>query len=413
MSRKQLSTTLKRNNVLTIDKPHPAQLLVYTNDKRFQLVIAGRRFGKTLLGTIISYRTLLKDGGKVAWFSPTHKMYNHIFRKMYEELLPFTTYSNIQDKIIFLNNGSSIQFWSAENYDSIRGQSYDTAILDEAAYYRSGEIWQAAIRPTLADRKGKAYFLTTPNGRNWVYELYLEGLRDKSEFQSWNFPSYVSPYFDIAEYEAAKVSMPERIFRQEYDAEFLINTGEVFKNIDQICSLPNLNINPQEGRYIFGIDFGRSEDSTVVTIFDKDKRQMVWLEVIQNMRYLEIMDKIVELYKIWNPINIVVESNAAGKVLVEQMEDLRLPIEPFVTTNRSKEMIIQSLALSFEKKKILCLHDPELMRQLQAFTISKTTSGLTKYAAPKGYHDDYVMSLALAHYALESSVVFGGGIPIL
>lgn len=413
MTRKQLSSTVKKSNVLKIDKPHPAQLLVYTDTTRFQIMIAGRRLGKTLLGVIISYKELIQKGGRVAWFSPTHKMYNHVFRRMYEELAPFTVYSNIQDKIIFLKNGGSIQFWSAENFDSIRGQSYDIAILDEAAYYRSGEIWQAAIRPTLADRKGRAYFFTTPNGRNWVYELFLEGNKKNSEFKSWNFPSYVSPYFDISEYEAARASMPERIFRQEYDAEFLINTGEVFKNIDQICSLPDLGVKPEDGRYIFGIDFGRNEDSTVIAIFDKDKRQMVALEVIQNQRYTEIMDRIVQLKEHWRPLNIVVESNAAGKVLVEQMEDLRLPIEPFVTSNRSKEMIIQSLALSFEKKKILCLHDPELMRQLQAFSLTQTPSGLTKYAAPKGYHDDYVMALALAHYGLESSTVFGRGIPIL
>lgn len=403
----------KKSNELVLEKPHPAQQLVLNSKKRFKVDIAGRRHGKTFLGKLACFRALF-TGKKAAWFSPTHKMYTHIFREVYEKLEPYLAYSNIQDKFLLLKNGASLQFWSAENVNSIRGQSYDLAVLDEAAYYKNSDIWQAAIRPTLADRQGEAYFLTTPNGRNYIYELYVMG-QDKlnPEFESWRFPSYVSPFFDINEYRNAKLTMPERIFEQEYNAEFLLNSGEVFKNIDQVCKLPYIE-HPYEGRFVFGIDFARSNDYTVVVCIDTFYRIQVDMLVVNQIRYIEIVNEIKSFYEKWKPHTVIAEANSTGDALIEMMEDKGIPVERFVTGNKSKNEIILSLALNFEKKNILLLNEPEMIRQLQAYQIKLTETGKAKYSGAYGYHDDMVIALALANYAMDGySGVFSSKIPRL
>ena len=381
--------------------------------------------GKTLipthnteLGKLCAYRTLIRDAGKVAWFSPTHTMYDHVFREMYEALHPISRYTNIQKNMIILNNGAELKFWSAESSKAVRGQSYDLAILDEAAYYKSGESWESDIRPTLADRTGKAFFLTTPNGRNYIYELFLRGQNpDDNEFRSWRFPSIVSPFFKIDEYNNARIAMPARIFEQEYNAEFLINTGEVFKNIDSVCvlSYPDPDLDITSGEYVFGIDFARKGDFTVVCVLEVTTGNLVDMLVVNQMSYLEIINEIERFYNRYKPITILAEENSAGDPVIEIMqEQKKLPVRPFVTTNSSKARIIQSLALRFEKKRIYCLRDPELIRQLQAFTIDVTPSGKTKYQGAVGYHDDAVIALAIANEALNELMgVYSSRIPVM
>jgi hypothetical protein len=371
----------------------------------------------TELGKLCAYRTIIRDAGKAAWFSPTHSMYNHVFREMYEALQPLSKYTNIQEKLIILHNGGELQFWSAENSKAVRGRSYDFAILDEAAYYKSGDSWESDIRPTLADRRGRAYFLTTPNGRNYIYELFLAGQKpDNDEMRSWRFPSIISPFFDINEYNNARISMPARVFEQEYNAEFLINTGEVFKNINDVCILPYPSDDMVDsGDYVFGIDFARKNDFTVVVCLDVMTGNMIDMMVVNKLSYLEIIDEIEKFYNKWKPISILAEENSAGDPVIEVMRVQKgMPVQPFVTSNSSKARIIQNLALKFEKKKIFALRDPELIRQLQAFTIDVTPSGKTRYAGTKGYNDDIVIAFAIANEAIhELTGVFGTKIPVI
>jgi hypothetical protein len=65
-------------------------------------------------------------------------------------------------------------------------------------------------------------------------------------------------------------------------------------------------------------------------------------------------------------------------------------------TNASKANIIESLALAFERGNIAILPDETLMGELEAFGMERLPSGMIRYGAPDGMHDDCVLSLALA-----------------
>ena len=91
-----------------------------------------------------------------------------------------------------------------------------------------------------------------------------------------------------------------------------------------------------------------------------------------------------------------------GGPVVEQLQRDNLPVIGFQTTNASKSAIIESLALAFERGTISIPNDPVLIGELQAFEASPLASGLMRYSAPAGQHDDCVMSLAFAWAGLTA-----------
>ena len=102
------------------------------------------------------------------------------------------------------------------------------------------------------------------------------------------------------------------------------------------------------------------------------------------------------IYDRFQPYKILAESNAMGDPIIEQLFNEGLPVEPFRMTNSSKKAIIDSLVLAFERREIRILPDSTLIAELQAFEVERLPSGLLRYNAPHGLHEDTVISLALA-----------------
>ena len=150
------------------------------------------------------------------------------------------------ERMVTLPGGGTAQVRSADDPQSLRGEGLDLAVLDECAYIRQA-AWFEALRPTLSDRKGGALFISTPHGINWFRDLWLRGQDDAfPAWQSWTFKTSDNPYIDKAEIEDARRTLLSRIFRQEYEADFLednpgalwkrewIDAGRVLKSPDQI-----------------------------------------------------------------------------------------------------------------------------------------------------------------------------------
>lgn len=400
---------------IKLQEPHTGgQRAIYTHPARFQIVSCGRRFGKTSLGKILSARSMIRDKGHVAWISPTTKMAGAVWKEFLDQFSPIADWVSVQEKTIILKNGGKFTLWTAENPDAIRGQAFSLAIMDEAAMYKSSEIWHAIIRPALSDEQGGAYFLSTPRGRNWFWELYQLGLSDVN-YQSWSFPSSASPFFLKEEFAEARKNLPERFFKQEYLAEFLIDGGEVFQGAAEVSILPYIQEGHEfEGEIVFGIDFGRSNDLTVISVLDAEKRTQLDLIPLTTMSYPEQERAIWEAYERWKPVCVMAERNSAGLPVIEHLQDAGMDVEPFFTSNSSKQDIIDQLSLDIQNKEIWLLNDREQLNQLQAYTMNRTKTGKISYSAPAGYHDDYVMALAIANHACHvSSGSFGCSVPVL
>ena len=202
--------------------PHAAQKKVLDSAERFNVLGCGRRFGKSVLGVHLLAKTALK-GLPVAYAVPTYRQSSDRWREFLYYLAPAISAKNATERRITLFTGGSVDVWSLDRFDSIRGKKYALFVVDEAAFARRLiEAFNLVIRPTLSDYRGGAWFMSSPNGFNEFYELFQRGqMRDYPLWQSWQMPTSANPMIDPLEIESARQDMPARQFQQEYEAAFL------------------------------------------------------------------------------------------------------------------------------------------------------------------------------------------------
>ena len=204
-------------------KPREHQLKVHEllDGKRFAVVVAHRRFGKTVaaLNHLIREAVLNeKETPRYAYIAPT---YGQAKRVAWDYLVKYTTplggTNNISElRVDFW--GRRIQLYGSDNPDSLRGQFFDGVIIDEVGD-QNPKIWTDIIRPALTDRKGWCLFIGTPKGHNHFKEL-----RDRAEKEDgWGlleFKASETGVVDETELKAAKNEMGEDKYRQEFECSF-------------------------------------------------------------------------------------------------------------------------------------------------------------------------------------------------
>ena len=384
---------------IELPAPHTAQRQVLAEAKRFNVVCCGRRWGKTVLGIDRIVKPVL-EGFPGAWFAPTYKLQMEAWRALQEALAPVITARHNAEMRLEIRGGGSVTGFSldADVSDTVRGRAFKTVIVDEAALVRSlRTAWENAIRPTLADHRGEAWFTSTPRGMN-DFKLFFDRGQDpeREDWASWQMPTSTNPHIAAEEIEAARLDMTEAAFNQEFLAQFVNWEGAVFRRFME-CATAERKDGPEAGHeYVIGADWGRSNDYTVFTVLDVTARTMVDMDRSNKVDYTVQRGRLRALYERWRPSQIIAELNSIGQPIIEQLQRDGLPVKGFTTTNSSKAEIIEALALAFEQGSITILSDPVLLGELQAFAGEQLPGGMLRYAAPGGQHDDCVMSLALA-----------------
>lgn len=381
--------------------------MVYDHPARFKVLNCGRRFGKTSLGKRVVIDSALKQGLPVGVFAPTYKNIAEVWRSIRETLQPVTSDKSEQEKYIKVITGGTVDFWSMDTNNSMRGRKYKLAIIDEAAMIRDPEYFNAVIRPTLADYRGGAWFLSTPRGRNHFWQMYNWGVNEfDGEWAAFNFPTLSNPYIPPEEIESARRQLPDRVFRQEYLAEFLDDGGGVFRNV-RSCVYGAMVKQPRWGtKYIIGVDLGKHNDFTVFVVLDPETRRVVWYERFNQIDYTLQLQRLRGLCEHYPPAICIIEKNI-GEMFIEQAKRDGIPVRPFQTTHPSKQVLIDSLALAFEQEAISIPDDSILLGELESYEIERLPGGVNRlpggtfrYGAPHGLHDDCVIALALAWYGV-------------
>lgn len=375
-------------------KPHPGQLEVHNSQARFKVLSAGRRWGKTRLG-VNECLDAAAQGGRAWWVSPSYKTSEVGWRPLRQIARKIPNAEiRLVDRMVTLPNGGFVAVRSADNPDSLRGEGLDFVVMDECAFMQK-EAWTEAIRPTLSDRQGKALFISTPKGRNWFWEAYMRGVNGEEGWESWTFPTANNPFIAASEIEASKRDLPEMIFRQEYLAEFIDDSGGVFRRVQEAAVLEPKEY--EQGRqYVAGVDVAASVDYTVVTVLDAETKEMVHMDRFNRVDYPVLIDRLEAVYKRYHLTSMVVESNSIGRPVIDELVARGLAIVPFTTTSATKQAIIQDLQAAFENGQILVLNDQILVGELLSFESKRNASGGFSYSAPAGMHDDCVLSLAIA-----------------
>jgi len=207
---------------LDLPRPHPGQERVIAQAQRFNVLAAGRRWGKNMLaeGRIILPAL---QGKPVAWFSPTYKTLSDDWRRLLEIARPVILDKSEQERRMVLQGGGVVEMWSLEDPDTARGRAYASVVVDEAASVSNlMYAWQQVIRPMLTDYSGDAWFISTPAGLNDFYTFYQWGQDPtRPDWQSWQRPSAENPHIPREDLAQAERDLPVRVFQEEYLAKFL------------------------------------------------------------------------------------------------------------------------------------------------------------------------------------------------
>ena len=389
--------------VVRLSKLHSAQQQIRREAKRFNIVDCGRRFGKTKMSQNLLSEPAL-EGWPVAYFSPTYKMLTEPWQALRNALAPATKRVSEQEKRIELVTGGIVDFWSLDNFDSVRGRKYKRIIVDEAAIVPNlREAWQAAIRPTLTDFQGDAWMFSTRRGHNFFWECYRRGLDpEMPDWACWQMPTSANPYIKQEEIEAARLELPERTFQQEYLALFLDDAGGVFRNV-AACSTGQPEAARSGAQYVVGVDWAKSLDYSVFSVWDATRRKEVWIDRSNKVDYELQYGRLLALCERYNCKTVVAELNSIGTPAAEQLQRRGLPVQGFTTTNATKAAIIDAMALALEQSTVTLLADPVAIEEMQAYEMERLPSGLFRYGAPEGQHDDTVIARCLALYGLSNT----------
>ena len=250
-----------------------AQGEVFNSDKRFRVLVAGRRFGKSYLSCIELLRGAISRPGETFFYcAPTYRMAKDIAWKALKKLVPkiWIQSKNETDLRLELINGSSIELKGTENAMALRGRSLSGVVLDEAAFMDS-EVWFEVIRPALADKQGWALFISTPDGTaSWFYDLWCYVPDDPTEeWKRWCYTTIEGGNVPAHEVEAARAQLDERTFRQEFEASFENLTGLVavsFGDSNISTEAKDITIAP----LLLGVDFNVDPMSGICAVKDGD-----------------------------------------------------------------------------------------------------------------------------------------------
>ena len=395
--------------------PTPQQQLVIdkvlNTDAKYITTVSPRQAGKTMLSiNMMLYFAINNPNTTTCFISPIYSQARKVMEEMYDaikdsDIIERVNFSQFEIK---LKTGSKVLFKSAEREDSLRGYTFDFLIIDEASYIKES-AYKRAIQPTVFIKGKKVLLFSTPRGRDWFYNMHKMG--EDPEFKQYSScrMSYEgNPYVNIEEIESARKALPEAIFRAEYLGEFLEGESSVFTNFNN--NIFNRYPKPQ-GQVFAGLDTGGGGggDYTVCTFIDS-KGQVVDIYRDNKKTYEQMTTEVLSRVKKYNA-NLLVETNSIGSPVFESLKKQWNNTHPFNTSNSSKREIIETLILGFNEGSLSIPSielNPDLHHELEVFEMTYNPKTRTvQYSARTPFHDDMIMSLAIANYNRLQNKTYG------
>ncbi len=384
----------------------PKQQEIFDHPARYKIAVKGRRFGITL-GAANDFIKCGLEGTfkKGLWVDTVNtNIDRYVDRYFLPELrkLPSNYWSWKQQAKLLMIRNSYIDFRSSDRPENIEGFGYDKFFLNEAGIILKDEyLWSNAIRPMLWDYSASGVIGGTPKGKGVFHELFERGNDPEQPlYKSFRFTTFDNPYLPVETIKADIMDMPERVVRQEIYAEFLDDTGVVFRGVTDIATLEKKR--PiAEHLYVIGADLAKVQDFTVLTVYDRSNNNQVWQDRFNKLEWPFQKKKIEELAKYYNNALVSIDSTGVGEPIFEDLQRSGVAIEPYKFTNESKKELIEKLVIWIEQQKLRMLNIPETISEFNNFTYDISSSGKVRYEAPQGFHDDIVISHALAIWQLQ------------
>jgi len=401
---------------------------------RIRCLIWGIKSGKTEWGACEIVRFAMKNSNKLAWC--VSSSFNNLgacfvaIKKLLDYYKVGYKYK-IAEHAYHLTNGSIIACRSGDQYDNLRGPNVDFLWIDEAAYVKE-EAW-FICEDRLAATEGDIILTTTTDTRNWIWDLCLDGgmppsmeygvfqskgengKRDHRYFIS-HWPTWHFPWVSEEWIANVKKKRPRSIFDRDIGALFTSHGTAVFNYLWEALSRAPL-VKSNDAKYVIGLDLAKEQDFTVLTIMDGDGRVFKVLR-FQKIDYRIQVKRIAEQAKLWNACVVLDKANV-GNVIQELLREEKVQIQCVdMNSSEVKTSLIQSLQIAFENKSIKLIdpkslwgtrEDKQMYEEL-GYYATKLTPGRKQlsYGAPSGFHDDCVVSIALANWGRVRGFAGGG-----
>lgn len=313
----------------------PWQIECWQDPTRFKVIAAGRRCGKSNLAIKLLLAKALEapEGAAVLYVAPTLGQARQIcWDAMIEQGGSLIKSAHVNNMDIVLTTGRKIHVRSGENKDALRGLKLYFAVIDEAAFVPE-ELFTKIIRPALADLKGEAVIISTPEGRNHFYDWFKLGKEGTNpEWKSWHLTTRDNPTIPPEEIEEARKTLSSFVFKQEFEANFNNAGQEIFKE-----EWLKKGKEPQYGSYVIAIDLAGFEevgknpgavksrlDESAIAIVKVTDEGDWWVKEIIHGRWdiKETAAKIIVAIKEHQPMAIGIEKGALKNAVLPFLTDL-------------------------------------------------------------------------------------------
>ena len=346
-----MAGTVARKKARIPYKPRYREIHEILETHRFTVLVAHRRFGKTVLAINHMLKmaiTCKKEAGSYAYVAPFRNQAKQVswdYLKRYTQFIPGRQVHE-GDLCIILPSGARMRIFGADNPDSLRGLYFDGVIMDEVAQMRR-DVWEEIVQPALADRMGWALFIGTPKGINLFSELFYKAkdLQDGGD-KNWaalRYPVTDTNVLQAEEVERQRREMSANAFRQEYMCDFTASSEDILITLDDVLAASRRQYPPFEYAsmpVVFGVDVARyGADKTCIFI-----RQGLVAEeprLLSQQDSVEVANELYGLILERNPAAVFVDAGQGQGVIdiVKRMVDVVVEV-PFGSRALKQEKFV-------------------------------------------------------------------------
>ncbi len=295
-------------------------LRLFGNQHRFVLseahdaaMVGGIGSGKTQGGAV---RALLAAYGRIGRISipapnlgivtaPTYPMLAdstlRTFREVAGDLVDVKSSAFSAPMHVLLRNGSEIIFRSADKPEHLRGPSASWSWDDEAALHGKLVRDIAIGRLRQFGRHGYNWLTTTPKGRNWIWQKFVERPLPGSEI--FRVRTRDNPFLDEGFIQSLEQEYQGDFARQELLGEFVAFEGLIYPEFSRDLHVAQTGQIPRDFKeMIAGVDWGFVNPGVIKVLgVTSDKRAYVVHEEYQRKRGIdEWVNVAVQLRDIWH-----------------------------------------------------------------------------------------------------------------
>jgi hypothetical protein len=326
-----------------------------------------------------------------------------------------------------------LQFWHGQNPEDLEGEGITGQINDECAKLRATVM--SSTRTTMTMTQGRTQNISTPRGRNWFYKGCMRA-RDEMERAAHegriprevflSAPTKANPHVPKESIIEAKRLLPDRLYRQYYEAEF-VEDGMTFSTLirDPLWKEKfradgpvEYWVHPQHGalNVVIGVDWAKKRDFTVVTAWDYSELpyRMLGFMRMQGEKYTDQVVEVAKFARKFKHVEVLYhDKTGVGEALDDLLDSIPgLVYKGFVFSNSSKAYLVNDVIKLIEKKDVIWPWWDRLHEEFENFEVETTELGNMTYQAAEGSHDDIVFSCCLGLRACEeysgkgSSIIF-------